>query len=144
MSFLGPLSEGIHYSLPSHLLHQARSSTYVCQWAVVLKFVLPSVCQLSLIYLFFFFLLTSSSFIISDSLYWTRLLNWFGRTFWDPFSNTSSHGSCWAVFFFYFFSGKYFDPKAKALYPRQCPVGMSLRTCCCHLAAGVPHVACFL
>lgn len=85
MSFLGLLSWGIHYSQPADLLHPAWSTTYIFQWAIVLKFVLPSVCQFSLIYLFYFFFLASSSFIIADSLYWTRLFNWFGRIFWDPF-----------------------------------------------------------
>lgn len=77
MSFLGLLSWGIHYSQPADLLHPAWSSTYIFQWAIVLKFVLPSVCQFSLIYLFyfFFFFLASSSFIIADSLYWTGLFN---------------------------------------------------------------------
>lgn len=143
MSFLGLLSWGIHYSQPADLLHPAWSSTYIFQWAVVLKFVLPSVCQFSLIYLLFFFFLASSSFIIADSLYWTRLFNWFGRIFWDLFFNTVMKAVRLSSFFFFFISsGKYFDLKAKASYPRQCQAGMSLRTCC-HLATGVPCSTCF-
>lgn len=145
MSFLCLLSWGIHYSQPADLLHPAWSSTYIFQWAIVLKYFLPSVCQFSLIYLFFF--LASSSFIITDSLYWTRLFNWLGRIFWDPFFNTVMKAvrlsSSFFIFIIYLILENILTWRLSFISQAVPTRNVPKRTCC-HLATGVPCSTCFL